>query len=382
MARMEPRNPDEWWWWRVPGDLGTAAVAMATALWVYWSSAEFYFEAWGLPLGEMLLYLIPGAVCLALALLVTLAPKVGGWTLIAIGGAFSVWWTRLQMARSGRSLLEVAAGNFLFSGILVVAGALFLFEARRRRLLREAGRWPRPSRWRRRARLLVAIMPPIAVALGISASELPRVLTRHDDGDRGARLIEGDGVRLVWAPAGPGWNWKQPWGGYPSWDSLALYGAEPIGIDGRPKLEAQGRPHASAGDMHATGLCRYLSVDGTTLADTPQDIWRLPTAEELTRSLVRDGVTAGCVWDGTPSGRVECARKPDKESPLWNPDQPPIYMWAADEIDADRALYVSHNAWVHPQPKSWGNPRHGYRCVRDPDPDPDPGSDPEPDPEP
>lgn len=358
-------NPDERWWGRVPGDLGTAAVVLATSLWVYWSSAEFYFEAWGLPTGEMLAYLIPGAVCLVLGTIVALAPGVGGVLLILVGGAFTVWWSGMQMARQGKSLLDVLPGIFPMSGALVVAGVLFLFEARRRRLLRAAGRWPRASAWRRRARLLLTVGPPLLIGLGITAAELPRVLTRHDDGDRGERLIEGDGVRLIWAPAGPGWNWKQPWGGYPSWDALAMYGVPPIGIEGADKLAAEGRKHARAEEMRDYGLCRYLSRDGATLMETPQDVWRMPTADELARSLVRDGRVARCVWDGVPSGRVRCETRPDKESPLWNPTEPPIYMWSGESVDEDRALYVSYNAWVHPQPKGWGNPRHGYRCVHE-----------------
>jgi len=36
------------------------------------------------------------------------------------------------------------------------------------------------------------------------------------------------------------------------------------------------------------------------------------------------------------------------------------HYWSADEYDEQEAYYVSY------QPKSWGNPRHGYRCVREP----------------
>lgn len=100
--------------------------------------------------------------------------------------------------------------------------------------------------------------------------------------------------------------------------------------------------------------------------DEPQDIWRMPSTDEIVRSLVRHGENAGCTWDGT-SSHADCLIGPDKETPLWAPDWSPIYYWSADQYDEHEAYYVSyHGAAVDYQPKSWGNPRHGYRCVREP----------------
>ena len=124
-------------------------------------------------------------------------------------------------------------------------------------------------------------------------------------------------------------------------------------------------PHASAADLKATGLCAYLGEDGASLLDRPLGLWRMPTADEMVRSLSRDGVNAGCAWSGKP-GFSPCRTTPDKETPLWAPDQSPIYYWAADEAAADQAWYVAYNGAVQRQPKSFGNPRHGYRCVREP----------------
>jgi hypothetical protein len=147
----------------------------------------------------------------------------------------------------------------------------------------------------------------------------------------------------------------------PSWNELAFYGVEPVGL--KPTDDG---PDATEEDMRATGLCRYLSADGSTLMSEPQDIWRLPTTDEIVRSLVSDGENAGCVWDGT-SWSATCAETPDKETPLWAPDWSPIYYWSADEYDADEAYYVNYCATIiGSQPKSWGNPRHGHRCVREP----------------
>ena len=206
------------------------------------------------------------------------------------------------------------------------------------------------------------------MAIAVSTFFAPLALTRVDDGDRGARLIEGHGMTLVWAPKGPGWNWKQPWGGYPSWDMIALYGVPPAGFEDKPGYEDR---HATQEDMETTGLCRYLSEDGTTLMAEPQDIWRMPTTDEIVRSLVRGGKNAGCAWDGE-SGSATCERQPNKDTPLWAPDEEPIYYWSADEYDEEEAWYVPftgggrYSGAISYQPKDWGNPRHGYRCVREP----------------
>jgi hypothetical protein len=42
-------------------------------------------------------------------------------------------------------------------------------------------------------------------------------------------------------------------------------------------------------------------------------------------------------------------------------------MWTGDEFDETSAYFVSYNGWIKKQPKDWGNPRHGYRCVRAPE---------------
>ena len=52
---------------------------------------------------------------------------------------------------------------------------------------------------------------------------------------------------------------------------------------------------------------------------------------------------------------------------VWAPDLSSIYYWSSDEYDERRARYVNYSgSTVSHQPKLWGNPRHGYRCVREP----------------
>ncbi len=350
---------------KLPGYVATALIVLVTVLWTFWSVGEMYYEGWWGAWYNRLPYLIPGSVCLALALIALTWPRLGGWLIIVIGGAFTAWWLGPRI-RAGAEFGQLLA-LFPVSGILLIIGVLFLLEARHRRR-RGAEGWTPPGPWLRcNARYVVAVGLPLLVLIGWSVHWLPILLTRQDDGARGTTLIEGNGVTLVWAPEGPGWNWKQPWGGYPSWDHIALYGLPPVGFDDKPGYEDR---HATHEHMQATDLCRYLSADGTRLMAERQDIWRMPTTDEIVRSLSSDGRNASCARDeATHSallGRADCARRPDKETPLWAPDGPPIYYWSADEYDKDRAYYVSYNGAFNSQPKSWGNPRHGYRCVREP----------------
>ena len=73
-----------------------------------------------------------------------------------------------------------------------------------------------------------------------------------------------------------------------------------------------GGPEGGISYDEAVERCRYLSEDGTTLMDEPQDIWRLPTVEEAVLSMALHGENAGGVWNmDTQSAQYEVT--PDKE---------------------------------------------------------------------
>jgi hypothetical protein len=328
-----------------------------------------YYEGWWGGWYNRLPYLVPCALCLALMILALTWPRLGGWIILVSGSTFTAWrWIR--QAEIGMLTWNWMLGWLPATGVLVVAGLLFLLEGRHRRQRRERG-WQAPEGWlRRNRRLLIALAPPVLAAVALSAHFAPILLDRYDSGDRTAQRIEAGDVTLIWAPAGPGWNWR-PWdeeGRWLSWDDLAVYGMEPLGIQRTPKLKRLGR-HATEAEMASTGLCRYLNAAGTLLMAEPQGIWRMPTAHEVVRSLVRQDRTAGCRWDGVSSKAV-CARQPNKETPLWAPDEAPIYYWTAEECDGGAAWYVPYTGGIQYggsigcQPKAWGNSRHGFRCVR------------------
>jgi hypothetical protein len=356
-------------WRRLPGYVAVGLLAAATALWTFWGFGEMYYEGWWGAWTNRLPYLVAPAACTLFTVGALTWPRVGGWLLFLISGAGTAWrWTR--QASLGLLTLSWVVGWFPISAALVIAGLLLVLEGQHHRRRRTEG-WIPPTGWlRRNLRDVVALGPSLVTAIGVTALFGRLLLTRFDDGDRRARLIEGNSVALVWAPEGPGWNWHplRGVGRYPSWDDIALYGVPPVGI--HPDLKLPEGGHANQADMQANGLCRHLSADGTTLVDQPQGIWRMPTADETVRSLVRGGASAGCTWDGR-STSANCQGQPNKDAPLWAPDEAPIYYWAADEYGAEEAWYVPYTGgglyggMIDHQPKNWGNARHGFRCVRD-----------------
>jgi hypothetical protein len=347
---------------KLPGLLASGLMLVATGLWTFWGFMEMYYEGWGQPGLYPLSYLIVAIVFLAFWLFAETWPRLGGSVVIAFGILFTTWILSIQIGRG--SLTFMGFLSWLPLTVTVVAvGALFIVDGQRRKRLREAG-WAPPDAWLRR-NLRLLIPPATFVVVGVVCTTLNwHVFSRTDDGDRGARLIQGHGVTLVWAPSGPGWAQSED--GVPgnlSWNQIALYGLEPVGFGVKPGHDDR---DATQEEMERYGLFRYLAADGVTLVDEPQDVWRMATRDEIVRSLVRNGENAGCVApEGPRRGQAICRDTPDKETPLWGPDIPFIYMWAAHERDSARAYYVSYNGWVQHQPKRWGNPRHGYRFVRE-----------------
>jgi len=351
----------------LPGCIAFGLLVGFTTLWTFWGIAELFHEGWHYSLaGKFFQYLLPGLVCLAFTLLAITWPRAGGGLLIVAGLAFSTWWliTTLQRVAFSPAML---VSWFFFGGTLVVAGLLLLLEHRHRQQGRAAGP-PLPRPWlRRHAWYVAAVGLPLLVGVATAIPNALVVADRLDDGQRGERLIEGNGVRLVWAPLGPGWATDHG----PSWNEIALYGVPPVGLAGK-RFGQDGRCHKDTdlgcptqADLQATNLCRYLSADGLTLLDEPQDIWRLPTTAELVGSLVRDGQNAGCVWDGKP-GNARCRLQPDKETPLWIPSAEVIYYWSSEAADAGHAYYVSYNGVVATLSKFASMDYRGFRCVREP----------------
>ncbi|MFN2234294.1 MAG: DUF1566 domain-containing protein [Anaerolineales bacterium] len=291
---------------QIIGWIAVSISTLITCFWGFWGIIEnfhegWYNQSWLANLGLMLVqYLSPMLIFMTVTLISIRWPRLGGSlhvviALLAIGffQAFS------------------NAATFLIIIPLAALGALYWF-----------GR-PQP---RRLALSLVIVLPLLTLVIA-GVEPVYRVSQRLDDGDLSARLVQGNGVELVWAPDGPGW----------------------------PR---QGENWYEAGQ-----ICRHLREDGLSLSSEPQHIWRLPTVDEAVRSMARHGVNSGGIWD-EQSGTAAYQTLPDKESPLWNPHSQVIYWWTATQIDSDRAYIIVYDGKVWPRPKQFSPAYLGFRCVK------------------
>jgi hypothetical protein len=295
--------------------VGWGAVGVSTLLgcfWAFWGILENFHEGWYYPtlpsnLALMVCqYLLPMLLFVAAGLMAVRWPWLGAG-LHAVGAGAAAWFFR---STAWPTLLP-----FVISPLLLLA------------LGYGWGR-PQPRRWA--AAVLLGL--PLVMLVICGAGPAIRVAGRWDDGDRGIRHLAGNGVDLLWAPAGPGW----PAEGV-SWDE-------------------------------ALRRCRYLTADGSSLAGVPQDLWPLPTVEEAVRSACRHGRNCSGTWD-TARRTTLYTETPDKESPLWDIHSPVVYWWTATEVNEREACIMVYNGQVWPRPKRarWGYlafraVREGCRC--------------------
>jgi len=161
----------------------------------------------------------------------------------------------------------------------------------------------------------IIIVIPLLIMLSFGIPQLIRVENRFNDIDFGLRTIEGNGITLTWAPQGVGFpldgtDWQQA-------------------LDNCAKLEGE---------------------------------WRLPTRDEIVRSLTRNNLNSMGFIDENSIAYYET--KPDKETPLWNPHSKVIYYWTNDSKDDNKAYLVAYNGYILVRNKESGANYQGYRCIK------------------
>jgi len=291
--------------------VGWIAVGLSiviTCVWAFWGIIEnfhegWYHESWLSNVGLMLVqYLSPMLIFMGVTLISITWPRFGGG-LHMIFAVLAIWFFQ---AFSN-------AATFLIITPLIGLGLLYWF-----------GR-PQP----RNIAIFLAVGLPLLTLIIFGIEPVLRVSQRLDDGNLQARLVQGNGVSLIWAPDGPGW------------------------------------PRAGVTWDEARQVCQYLDEGGMVLAPTPQQIWRLPTVAEAVRSMARHGQNSGGVWDAK---NVEATYKivPDKESPLWNVHSQVIYWWTATEVDEEHAYIIVYDGKVWSRTKQFGPAYLGFRCVKQP----------------
>ena len=296
-----------------PNTIGWVAVtasALLTGFWAFWGIIENFHEGWyhKLLVANLAMmfsqYLSPMFGFMAVGLLSVRWPRVGG-SLHVVVAIFAAWF----FSGASRPVLLL----FICGPLVLLGVAYFTCPLKQRAVA---------------AGIIIGIPLVVLVACGIEPAI--RGSQRYDDGDRGARHLKGNGVDLIWAPQGPGWplngvNWHE-----------------------------------------AVRRCRHLTEDGESLADTPQDIWRLPTADEAVRSQHRQQHNSAGQWNSS-TGLASYDKRPDKESPLWDTHSQVIYWWTGTEIDEGRAYIIVYDGktWSRSKDAQWGY--LGFRAVKEPE---------------
>jgi hypothetical protein len=290
---------------------GWIAVGISTVIicfWAFWGIIEnfhegWYYESWLSNIGLMFVqYLSPMILFLVISLVSIFWPRLGGGLHVVLA-LFAVWFFR-------------AFNNpvmFILIAPLIGLGALYWY-----------GR-PRPKK----IALSLVLGLPILTLIIAGIGPILRVSQRIDDGDLDARLVNGNGVALIWAPDGPGW------------------------------------PRSGTNWSEAGEICLHLSEDGLAIASVPQDVWRLPTVDEAVRSMALHGQNSKGVWTADVA-QASYETTPDKESPLWNVHSQVIYWWTGTELDRDRAYIIVYDGKVWPRSKQIGPAYLGFRCVKGP----------------
>ena len=291
--------------------IGWVAVGLSiviTCFWAFWGIIEtfhegWYYESWLANVGLMLAqYLSPMLIFMGVTLISIRWPRFGGG-LHAIFVLLVIWFFQSF----------TNPGTFLIIVPLIGIGVLYWF-----------GR-PQP----RKLAIALAVGLPILTLIISGIAPILRVSQRIDDGILQARLVQGNGVNLIWAPDGPGW------------------------------------PRTGTDWHEAQQVCQYLDEDGLTFAPAPQHIWRLPTVDEAVRSMARHGQNSGGVWNAETANATYQTR-PDKESPLWNTHSQVIYWWTATEVDEKHAYIIVYDGKVWPRAKQLSPAYLGFRCVKQP----------------
>lgn len=236
-------------------------------------------------------------------------PMLAG--LIALWRPFAGALIHVVLAATAFWLFGMRIGGWLIAVPLIAIGVLYLYAGTLR------------LKWA--SRVLVGV--PVATAIVSGAYPAWIVFTRPSTVDLSMQTIAGNGVDLTWAPAGPGWGT----GGL-SW-------------------------------FDAKATCESLALDGITTSAAPLHLWRLPTIDEVIRTMRWRGVNAGGAWNAQ-AGRASYRSTPDKEAPLWNPRSNVIYWWTVDEIGGDRAYRISYNGQVLAVRKATRQGYLAFRCAR------------------
>lgn len=287
---------------QIIGWITTLGISLIIVFWTYWGINEAFHEGWySTSLLQNLFLTFIQYLSLPIIFLalffVSLNYKKIGSGLFILFGIFAVFFFN---SNAGRILI--------FVPMLLFALGFYFGEFKNKKIIMKS---------------IILIFLLIILILGVP--QLIRVENRFNDNNFGERLIVGSNVELNWAPQGIG-------------------------------FPLDGTNWATAKDN-----CARLNNEGNGLENSEINLWRLPTREEIVRSMTRKNENVGGYID--ESGNPKYETRPDKETPLWNPHSEVIYYWT-NESNQEKAFLVSYNGRILERNKNFGANYQGYRCVR------------------
>jgi len=171
------------------GWLAVGISTIITCLWAFWGTFEAFHEGWYFELlRENLIcttqYLALMLIFLVLSVIPLRWPRTGAMLYQAFGIGLFVWICMTRRVLTLSAVIGMLPMTLppLFVGILFWTGR------------------PKPVN---RAYRISVFLPLIVTAL-CAIEPVTRIAGRVDDGDCGVRVIEGNRVKLIWAPEGPG----------------------------------------------------------------------------------------------------------------------------------------------------------------------------------
>jgi hypothetical protein len=284
------------------GVISFSVSVLFTCIWAFWGIIEnfhegWYFQSFWKNIGLMFIqYLSPMIIFLSLTLISIWNNRVGAFLFFLLGIIVSYFANRFNL--------------FVMLPFFIIAVMFWFSRISNKKL-----------------KYKLAIYLPLITLLIFSIEPIYRVSGRHNDGNFGTRVIDTNGVALVWAPRGPGW------------------------------------PDKGMNWYEADSVCSRLTEDGLSVSSTLQNIWRLPTVEEAVRSMYRNG--KNCKGRLDEEGNPEYEITPDKETPLWNPNTMVIYWWTKTEIDSTHAYIIAYNGKIWKRNKNFGPDYLGFRAVKE-----------------
>jgi len=281
-----------------------------SSFWAHWGIQEFFHEGWYSPSIGNLLFLffvqyMSFTIIFTILALVAIVHKKIGLILYILVGIFSAFFF------NGASF-SVAYLTLVIPFVLL--GLLFYYgEFTHKRIIK----------W-------IMIGLPLLLIIIFGMPLLIRNVNRLDDGNYGTRVLGCQDKLIVWAPRGYGF------------------------------------PDEGVNWSEAKKACSRLSEDGQTLLEESVNIWRLPSVKEAVMCQQKHGKNAGGIWD-EQSRQARYKLKPDKETPLWQPDSKIIYYWTGETSqETDNQAYIfTYDGKIYDKDVRYAPDYQSFRCVKD-----------------